>query len=126
MKRVHNDRGVATGSSPPSGSAQQAGKSRKRKTEVAEAQPTSSRKASIKSMPPPEPKAAPEKPLIEQWINHHKTVKDMVCAIDNPDGVKTLEQIAQVQKQLDVMAQMASGMKRSAMPASGRKSYITG
>lgn len=106
MKRVHNDRSSA-GGSPPSAPAQPVAKGRKRKPDVPENQAPTSRKASIKTSVP-EVKPVPAKPLVEQWIDYHRTAQDLLSGIDSPPGVKTLEQISVVQKHLDTMAKMAS------------------
>lgn len=104
MKRVHNDHGSAGAS--PTGAAQQATKGRKRKSD-AEAQGSPSRKASIKSMPAPEPKQPPVKPLIEQWLEQRKALETFVQRMDKPD-LQSLQHIAEAQKHLEIMVKMAT------------------
>ncbi|KAM0459307.1 hypothetical protein ACHAPV_005489 [Trichoderma viride] len=107
MKRVHNDHGSA--GSSPIGVAQQAAKGRKRKSsDVSDAQGSTSRKASIKSMPAPEPKLPPVKPLIEQWMDHHKVVTDMLSRMTKPNDVHNLQHISEAQKHLEAMLKMTS------------------
>jgi hypothetical protein len=106
MKRVHNDHGSAGGS--PTGAAQQATKGRKRKSDASETQGSTSRKASIKSMPAPEPKLPPVKPLIEQWMDHHKVVADMLSRMNKPDDVQNLQHISEAQKHLEAMLKMTT------------------
>ncbi|KAH6606777.1 hypothetical protein Trco_005930 [Trichoderma cornu-damae] len=127
MKRVHNDHGSAGGS--PTGAAQQATKGRKRKSDASETQGSTSRKASIKSMPAPEPKQPPVKPLIEQWTDHRKAVEDIVRRMSKPEDVQNLQQISEAQKILETMLKMASDLTsttpKTDMP-SGRRYCMTG
>ncbi|RFU75176.1 hypothetical protein TARUN_7076 [Trichoderma arundinaceum] len=127
MKRVHNDHG-STGASPTT-AAQQAAKGRKRKSDASETQGSTSRKASIKSMPAPEPKQPPVKPLIEQWLDHRKAVEDLVRRMNKPEDVQSLQHISEAQKRLEAMLKMATDLAsttpKTEMPA-GRRHYMTG
>ncbi|KAL7941590.1 hypothetical protein V8C42DRAFT_334159 [Trichoderma barbatum] len=127
MKRVHNDHGSAGGS--PTGAAQQAAKGRKRKSDASETQGSPSRKASIKSMPAPEPKQPPVKPLIEQWMEQRKALEEIVQRMNKPDDVQSLHHIAEAQKRLEVMLKMATDAT-SVTPKteiqSGRRHYLLG
>lgn len=110
MKRVHNDRGSAGGSPPSSTPVQAPVKGRKRKPDVPETQAPSSRKASLKTMPQAEAKTAPGKPLIDQWFEHHHAVQDLFRGIERPEGDRTVQQIALVQRRLEAMVQMTTDM----------------
>ncbi|PNY23651.1 Uncharacterized protein TCAP_06404 [Tolypocladium capitatum] len=129
MKRVHNDHGSA-GGSPPSGPAAQSAKGRKRKTDVPEQQTTTSRKASVKSMPVAEPVRASAKPLLEQWLDHRRAVEDMIRGLNKPEDSRNLQQITEVQKRLSVMAKMTTELtampKAEILPAPSRRSYVPG
>ncbi|KAL7798262.1 hypothetical protein V8C37DRAFT_369289 [Trichoderma ceciliae] len=127
MKRVHNDHGSTDGS--PTGTAQQATKGRKRKSDASETQGSTSRKASIKSMPAPEPKLPPVKPLIEQWMDHRKAVEDIVRRMSKPEDVQNLQQISEAQKRLEAMLKMATDLANTTPKvemSSGRRHYMTG
>ncbi|PHH76140.1 hypothetical protein CDD80_1772 [Ophiocordyceps camponoti-rufipedis] len=129
MKRVHNDHGSTAGS-PPSATAGQPSKGRKRKTDVPEPQTTASRKASVKNVPAVEPVQQTSKPLLEQWLDHRRAVEDMVRGLNKPEDTRSLQQITEVQKRLAVMAKMTtelSAMPKSEMfPAQSRRSYVSG
>lgn len=127
MKRVHNDHGSTGGS--PTGAAQQATKGRKRKSDASETQGSTSRKASIKSMPAPEPKQPPVKPLIEQWLDQRKALEEIVHRMNKPDDVQSLQHISEAQKRLEVMFKMATDVANVTPKTemqSGRRHYLTG
>jgi len=130
MKRVHNDHGSA-GGSPPSAApgAQSSTKGRKRKTDVPEPQATSTRKASVKSLPV-EPVQATAKPLLDQWLDHRRAVEGMIRGLHKPEDSRNLQQITEVQKHLAAMAKVTTelnGMpKAEIIPAPSRRSYASG
>lgn len=104
MKRVHNDHGSA-GGSPPSGAAQTT-KGRKRKTEVAETQAPSSRKAAVKSMPAPKEIKDTTQPLVDLWMSHHKAVEGMFRGLVKPDDMQNIQNITSMQERLDAMMKL--------------------
>ncbi|CZR40158.1 uncharacterized protein FPRO_05058 [Fusarium proliferatum ET1] len=109
MKRVHNDHGSSSGS-PTTGSAQPA-KGRKRKTETAEAQTSHSRKATVKSMPPPpEPKENMTQPLIDQWMEHRKAVESLVRNLIKPEDTQNLQHIGTLQNRLGSMMKLTNDL----------------
>ncbi|KJZ72900.1 hypothetical protein HIM_07663 [Hirsutella minnesotensis 3608] len=128
MKRVHNDHGSA-GGSPPSATVTQSTKGRKRKTDVPEPQATSSRKAPVKNMPPPE-SAQASKPLLDQWLDHRRVVEDMVRGLNKPEDSRSIQQISEVQKRLAVMVKLTTQLtgvpKSEVFPTPGRRGYVSG
>ncbi|VTT64013.1 unnamed protein product [Fusarium fujikuroi] len=109
MKRVHNDHGSSSGS-PTTGSAQPA-KGRKRKTETAEAQTSHSRKATVKSMPPPpEPKENMTQPLIDQWMEHRKAVESLMRNLIKPEDTQNLQHIGTLQNRLGSMMKLTNDL----------------
>lgn len=127
MKRVHNDHGSAGGSLTTA--AQQAAKGRKRKSDASETQVPTSRKASIKSMPAPEPKQPPVKPLIEQWLDQRKALEEIVHCMNKPDDAQSLHHIAEAQKRLDIMFKMATDVANATPKTEmqpGRRHYLIG
>ena len=112
MKRMHNDHGSA-GGSPPSASAQQSTKGRKRKTDIPETESTGSRKTSLKSTVIAEPKPATSKPLLQEWVDHRKAVENILHGLDRPEEPRTLQRIHEVQRRLHAMAEMTSDLNGS-------------
>lgn len=109
MKRVHNDHGSSSGS-PTTGSAQPA-KGRKRKTETAEAQISHSRKATVKSIPPPpEPKEDMTQPLIDQWMEHRKAVESLMRNLVKPEDTQNLQHIGTLQNRLSSMMKLTNDL----------------
>ena len=117
MKRVHNDHGSASGSPPGSNipvqqpsASNSASKNRKRKTEGAEPQSSSTRKSSQKSVAPKEtkPQQPAAKPLLEQWMDHRKAVEELLRSLNKPQEARTMQQLSEMQKRLSVMTQMSS------------------
>lgn len=108
MKRVHNDHASASGS-PPSGPTQQGTKGRKRKSEVPESQATNSRKSSVKSMPA-EPKQPPTRPLIDQWMDHHKAVENLFRGLVKPEDARNIQHINDMQQRLSAMMKVTSDL----------------
>ncbi|KAG7436173.1 hypothetical protein Forpi1262_v003286 [Fusarium oxysporum f. sp. raphani] len=109
MKRVHNDHGSSSGS-PTTGSAQPA-KGRKRKTETAETQTSHSRKATVKSMPPPpEPKENMTQPLIDQWMEHRKAVESLMRNLVKPEDTQNLQHIGTLQNRLGSMMKLTNDL----------------
>ncbi|KAJ4268732.1 hypothetical protein NW762_002800 [Fusarium torreyae] len=107
MKRVHNDHG-SSGGSPTTGPAQPA-KGRKRKTETSEVQTPNSRKAVVKSMPPPpEPKENKTQPLLDQWMEHRKAVESLMQTLTKPEDAQNLQQIGTIQKRLGSMVKLTT------------------
>lgn len=118
MKRVHNDQG-SSGGSPPTAPAQQPTKSRKRKTDVPEAQAPTSRKATLKAMPAPEPKQDSARPLLDQWMDHRKAVENIFRGLVKPDDARNIQQISEVQHRLSVMAKMTTDLNALSATAHG-------
>ena len=109
MKRVHNDHGSASGS-PPTVPAQPSTKGRKRKTEVSENPTPASRKASVKSMPV-EPKQAPTRPLMDQWMDHHKAVDNLFRGLGKPSDPNNIQRIKEIQHRLSAMGKVTSDLQ---------------
>ncbi|CAJ0553466.1 Ff.00g119780.m01.CDS01 [Fusarium sp. VM40] len=109
MKRVHNDHGSSSGS-PTTGPAQPA-KGRKRKTETSEAQTSNSRKAAVKSMPPPpEPKENLTQPLLDQWMEHRKAVESLMRSVVKPEDAQNLQHIGTMQSRLNSMMKLTTDL----------------
>lgn len=109
MKRVHNDHGSANGS-PSIAPTQPATKGRKRKTEVSESQTVTSRKASVKSVPV-EPKQAPTRPLMDQWMDHHKAVENLFHGLGKPADLNNIQRIKEIQQRLSAMGKVTSDLQ---------------
>ncbi|SPJ73592.1 uncharacterized protein FTOL_03322 [Fusarium torulosum] len=109
MKRVHNDHGSSSGS-PTTGPAQPA-KGRKRKTETSEVQTSNSRKAAVKSMPPPpEPKENLTQPLLDQWMEHRKAVESLMRSVVKPEDAQNLQHIGTMQSRLNSMMKLTTDL----------------
>jgi hypothetical protein len=138
MRRVHNDNGssqpnVASSSPPPSGAntAQQSSKSRKRKKDIPETGPpaTSSRKTSVKVMPATDTAITANntsKPLIDEWVQHHKALKDIVGKLANPEDALNAQTIQDAQGLLAAMGKITgvlSKLKPAVMPTQYRRTF---
>ncbi|KAF7544718.1 hypothetical protein G7Z17_g9743 [Cylindrodendrum hubeiense] len=117
MKRVHNDHG-SSGGSPPSAVANQPAKGRKRKTDVPESQPTNSRKAAVKSMPPPEPKESATRPLLDQWMDHRKAVESLFQGLVKPEDARNIQHISDMQLRLSAMVKVTTDLNAASKAAS--------
>ncbi|KAF7548417.1 hypothetical protein G7046_g8686 [Stylonectria norvegica] len=127
MKRVHNDHGSSSGS-PPLAPTQQPAKGRKRKTDVPEIQAITSRKASVKAMPAPEPKQSSTRPLLDQWMDHRKAVENLFRGLVKPEDARNIQQITDMQQRLAAMVKVTSDLNgiasADAMPTIGRGTFV--
>ncbi|KAI1074495.1 hypothetical protein F5B20DRAFT_437484 [Whalleya microplaca] len=129
MRRVHNDNGSslnASSGSPPSGhgSSAQSAKGRKRKNKDSVDSCTSSRKHASRTAQAAEAAMrAAEKPMIDEWHQHHKALQVYLQEYSMPDAFDYLQHITEARDHLAAMGKISQKLLHSNKPSSNQESY---